>query len=735
VTVTVPPRAHPQHDRDLERRVAELEALIEEARRRARRRRRIYAAIVLSALGAAAWASFDMGGGGGVSLGRSAAGSPSGLAATASATGRWQPTGGPQGGDVFSLAVDPDSPAVVYAGGWGKVFKSTDGGRRWRDVSHEPWQHVSALAIDPTRPETVYAATDRGIGKSVDGGRHWRMVDAGLFGGDTLLGWGRERWLGGLLVAPSRPRTVYALGFGGLFRTTDGGGRWRFVRPRLGRFWLLSAAAVDPAHPGTVYASWSRYRYRVGSSSLYTTASLYRTTDGGNSWRRIVARGPAPSFTSLAIAPDRPGTIYATDDTGPGVYTSTDGGTTWSVVALPLQAADGLHVVAAGRGTLYATTTSGTVFASTDAGATWRTVGTRGSLAYGTLVVDPRDATTVYDAGDGVAKSVDGGRTWASADTGIVSTVIATLAVDPASPTTLYAGAGGVFESTDGGRSWHAESTGLEGVSIATLAVDPRQPHTIFAGTDSNGLFESRNGGLSWHRVDTGHPVKSVQTVAIDPRHPGTLYVSAWRGGGGPGIFLTSVDGGATWRRITIGSYPDGAGRRRKGSAIQSLAIDPRGGATVFAGTTRGGVYRSTDAGRSWHRVAVAHGGPKAHRGFPNAVTAIAIDPLDPDTVYVGSVNGGIFESTDGGTTWATANRGLASLEIQALVVDPRDPRLLFADTGGGVFRSSNGGVSWQPYGRGLPAGDVASLAVDPAGRTVYAGTWGEGVLSLRLGG
>ena len=95
-----------------------------------------------------------------VSLGRSAAGVSSGALTTAPGPGRWAPTGGPEGGGVLSLAVDPAHSAIVYAGGWGNVFKSTDGGGRWRPVSHEPWQHVTALAIDPTHPETVYAGTD-----------------------------------------------------------------------------------------------------------------------------------------------------------------------------------------------------------------------------------------------------------------------------------------------------------------------------------------------------------------------------------------------------------------------------------------------------------------------------------------------------------------------------------------------------------------------------------------------
>src|SRR5262249_51620643 len=161
------------------------------------------------------------------------------------------------------------------------------------------------------------------------------------------------------------------------------------------RFWLLSAAALDPAHPGTVYASWDAYS--VGSR-------LYRSTDAGGSWRRIAVQGVRPSFASLAIDAGTPATILATDNSDPGVYRSTDGGATWIVVTLPPKGADGLRVFAGGHETLYATTSSGTVFTSTDAGATWRTVGTEAGLT-GPLVVDPRNPETLYGSTDGVVKS------------------------------------------------------------------------------------------------------------------------------------------------------------------------------------------------------------------------------------------------------------------------------------------------------------------------------------------
>jgi photosystem II stability/assembly factor-like uncharacterized protein len=750
VAVTTPPgKSETEHDRDLAQRVADLEALIEEARRRARRRRRIYAAAVLTALGAAAWVSFDMGGHGGISLGGSAAGGRSGASPPRTASESWVPTGGPEGGDVLSLAVNPSDPSIVYAGGWGTVFKSTDGGGSWRAVSHKPWTQVTALAIDPMHPATVYAGTAHGVGKTIDGGRHWRMVNAGLFtrcesgaashctAADRFRRWGRERSIHALLIDPNRPDSIYALVDGGLFMTANGGRSWRYERPHLGPFSFLSAAAIDPAHAGTVYASWTDHGYGGDSN-------LYKTTNSGASWRLVAATGGKPSFASLVIDPASPGTILATDSSRPGVYTSTDGGTTWNLVVLPLASADGLELFAGSRGALYATTDSGTVFASADVGATWQTVTANGGP--GSIVTDPANPQTVYGGGDGVEKSVDGGHTWQTSKHGFVDTSITSLALAPGRATPLLAADGGrIFRSSDRGKTWRAPGKDLD-AGVGTLAVDPQHPRTIFAGTpwsglahrSSSGLYKSLDSGVTWRAVQTGFHEDAVQAIAIDPRRPSTIYVGACTAlcGVWSGTFLRTDDGGATWRRIKLPG---------RGITVRAIAVDPRTGNTVFAGTVRGALFRSTDGGSTWHQVARAH-----HRRDP--FTAIAIDPHNPDTVYAGiGINGWagigisrILKSTDGGATWVTTHTGSMNPSIQAIAVDPRNSQLVLAAatlhaTGGGaqgvgvVLRSTDGGESWQQFHRGLSAADVTALAIDPTGRIAYAGTNGEGVETLRL--
>jgi photosystem II stability/assembly factor-like uncharacterized protein len=734
VTVASPPgRPENELDVDLETRVDALEALIEEARRRARRRRGIYAAVGLTALGVAIWASFGIGGSGGISVGRSASDGPAALTAQAQAA-RWRSLGGPGGAGVAGLAIDPADSRILYADDWDTVFKSTDGGGSWKDTTDDRgWQEGGPIAIDPIHPSTVYVGSDRGVAKTVDGGRHWRKVNTGLFDRAPLppaIEPPNGSAIGSLTIDAQHPATVYAATGRGLFRTRNGGARWQEIASPLPRnqmcvhcsVWgdgYAMSFAIDPNHAKTIYAAWAR---------APKPSKLFVSNDGGDSWRRVAMSTPL-SISALVLTAS--GTLLATDQSQIGMFRSSDGGATWRPAGLSNEMIGGLSPDP-GSTAVYATTSNGaSVFRTSDGGNTWQPVSA--NFAWSGAVTDPNNPATVYAANNAVVKSTDRGQTWAAADKGIVSTFIPALAFVPGSSATLYAATddGRVFTSTDGGRAWRGGSAVVAGwTRLTALAVDPHPAPKIFAGA-SNGLFESSDAGAHWNRVQTGSG-NYVQALAIDPRRPNTVYVSVCKnsiGCYGYGTFLKTVDGGATWRKIVGIEQLAGVPR-----AVASIAVDPDGGNIVFAGTNRGGLFRSTDAGRAWQRVGAAHGDGKSHLDSPSAIVAIAIDPRNDRNVYAVVQSGGIVKSSDGGKTWGTANAGLTNLDMYALAIDPHNPQTLFASTFGGVFRSSNGGQSWQRFDRGLPAGGVASFAVDPVRNTLYAGTNGAGVEALTLG-
>jgi photosystem II stability/assembly factor-like uncharacterized protein len=721
VTVTVPPRStDTKDDRDLAQRVAELEALIEEARRRARRRRRIYAAGVLAAAATVAAVLFGIGGNGHGTLGATVA---EGARASAQPNrARWSPPRGPEGG-ATTLAVDPTNPAILYAGGWGNIFKSTDGGARWKAVTTalDGWNRVSALAVDPAQHRIVYAGTDLGVAKTVDGGRHWFMTNRGLF--DPVTRYRHGEGVSSLVVDARDPQTVYATKQGALFRTTDGGSHWRILGPAPYRAMRCAhcavlvygyevSTAIDPNRAQTIYASWNR------GASL----NFYKSTDGGDSWQRIAQHGPNRPSSLWSLAVDGNGTLFAASSSS-GAVKSSDGGVTWSAAGL---SGHSVWKLETDSGTLYAGTEAG-LFRTNDGGAGWQPLGQGANVPDGAVIADPQDASTVYGIGDSVVKSVDGGRTWAASGRGIVSTLIPSIALAPGSSKVIYAGGyGQVFKSTDGGRSWRLQR-GLGTEPVDTLVVDPRNGQRLYAAESWHGaVFTSSDAGAHWTRMQTPFPSSGVRALAIDPKRPRIIYLADCGGACSGGTLQKTDDGGASWRTITGIHW-----------SVQSLAIDPQHPAIVFAGTMRGDIFRSSDGARTWQHVARAPTLPVSRQ---YAIVAIKIDPRDSDIVYAARRSGGIIKSSDGGTSWHRANAGLAGRHVNALAIDPRDPRILYASIGApgtdgfaGVFRTTDGAGSWQPVNRGVPQVGITGFAIAPSGG-VFASTEGDGVLQLLNG-
>jgi len=321
------------------------------------------------------------------------------------------------------------------------------------------------------------------------------------------------------------------------------------------------------------------------------------------------------------------------------------------------------------------------------------------------------------------------------------------LAIDPQNPNIVYAStSGGVFKSVNGGANWSAANSGLPaGYFARSLAIDPRNPSTVYAGGSctvlgSCGIFKSTDGGTNWSPANSGldGAVILVESLAIDPQNPSTVYAGTtacfqssgspgwvegnenlcWR----PGVFKTT-NGGASWSSANSGlpwaSVDFGF--------VTALAIDPQDPSTVYAGTVSG-VFKTTNGGISWSA---------AKSGAPCCYTALVIDPNNPSTVYAGTFVG-VFKTTNGGTAWSAVNSGLSPVCCGSLAIDPQDPNTVYAGGSDAVFKSTDGGTSWAKTG--LPSfsdtsftiayqNPSAGLAIDPQNpSTVYAATSGLGV-------
>jgi photosystem II stability/assembly factor-like uncharacterized protein len=581
-------------------------------------------------------------------------------------------SGGPFGGTVSALELDPSRPSVAYAGTFGAgVFKTADGGRTWRRSSSglPPDAFVLALETAPSRPSTLYAETygTRWLYRSVDGARSWRALAPD------------DAAISDLAVDPVRSDTVYLAAFEGLLRTSDGGASWN----HLSGLQHPTKVAVAPSARNVLYAE--------------DGGAIMRSGDGGASWAQRSISEEA-NYDVFTVDPRDPDTLYVSKHDA--LLRSTDGGARWAVLRKGSFALH-VYVLAFDRSDprrLYAGTDGGGVFRSPDAGRTWSHVGRL-----------PRERVRDLEAAGGhVLVGLEhrgayrlSGRRWRPSSRGLAAAEVRALAVDPRAPRVVYGGTayGGVVRSVDAGRHWSPR--GLAGTLVFSLAVDPAAHRVVYAGI-SGGLYRSADGGRSWRRA-RGIPRNDVRSVVVAPSAHRVVYACTFDGG-----TYGSRDGGSTWRRLGLPNQ-----------VVTALGVDPKRATTVWAGTRAQGILRSTDGGKTW----------KLGTGIPQYSDPFAIlaVPSAPRVVYAADDDGGLFKSTDGGRSWRRSVTGSVT-SILGLALDRRRPGTLYAGGydprgRGGVFRSTDAGRTWTDISAGMTTTWVAALALDPAGHRLYAGT------------
>jgi len=691
---------------------------------------------------------------------------------------------------VFSIAVDPHNPDLVYVASC-RIYRSCDGGATWSELD-TPAQNVHHLAIHPSDPNVIYVGTHApgSVYRSGDGGKHWRRVwqgpagtnvtaltlvnpqevyvsagamahSGGLYrsrnGGRTWekvdVEGAEEAFVHSIAVSPVDPRVIY-VGLVDLFnrgrvfpvlKTVDGGKHWEVLPSFPSSDAHLVAVAPDGE---TVY---------VGSGGY-----LFRSEDGGETWERLRftgATGPGHVFdlSCLAIDPSDPAILFL--PTSLGVFRSVDGGDTWDFCTTGMIASEISHVVVDPRNPdrIYATSILGAgTFRSDDRGRTWERIDQNGINHVWTdeLVVDPNNPDVLYQIADigRIFKSDNGGDTWRIVNNGFRFSSIYALAVDPRDSHVVYAAKNGfgIFKSTDGGRSW----TYLRGSPDYTyaIAISPSDPDILYAGynckpfEEEAAVYKSTDGGESWVRKDLGltHPSQNINDIVIDPADPDVVYVAAMHNG-----VLKSTDGGETWEEVNVGL---------RSLDVLSLAIDPHDPEVLYAGLAEGvGVFKSTDGGETWEevnngiyiecpsylqRVGQVSLGMKLEKSptfisgdyysIPwTAFTSVAVAPSDSRIVYASDFHHGLYRSEDGGASWRLVNgaeQELNGVHIRDIVVDPRDPDVVYVCSDEGVFRTEDGGASWTQENRGLLSEDIHTLAIARSDGRLYAGSKGYGV-------
>ena len=556
--------------------------------------------------------------------------------------------------------------------------------------------YVIELQIDPQNPEILYAGTNSGGGafKTTNGGNSWNSI--GLCTAYIMT----------IAINPQTPSTIYAgsyYGNEGCFKSTDGGTNW--TQHSVGNH-NIGKIVIDPLNPSIMYAGTYSSNYD----------GVYKSTDGGESWFQTGLDFGV--VYDLAIDPQIPTNLYATIHIPNPIryylYKSTDGGDTWAQTDLTLRT-DYIAIHPDTTSILYAGTWSG-IYKSTDFGESWSSIGLAG-IKIMSMAIDPISPSTLY-AGmldGGMYKSTDGGSSWTGI--GLAGADVRAIVVHPLSPDTLYAGtfrgnACAVYKSTDAGASWNPVNNGLTNFYSYAVAVDPSIPTVIYAGTNSyDGLYKSTDGGSTWF-VSGLTNQNYIYDVVVHPDSSSIVYAVASYGGAGA---FKSTDAGASWNPINNGM----------GSTnIFDLEMNLSDPGELYVGTAIG-VYHSTNGGALWQYSGLS--------SYDN-ITKLAIDPNQTSIIYAGTMDDGMFKSTDGGGSWIGINSGLTIPQIRAIAIDHTTTTTLYVGTygalggsGGGIFKSTDGGNSWNLVG--LSGLRVVSLAISGSSpTTVYAGTRAEHV-------
>jgi photosystem II stability/assembly factor-like uncharacterized protein len=695
---------------------------------------------------------------------------------------RWRLVGPFRGGWATCATGVPDDPAVYYFGAAaGGVWKTEDAGSTWSPVFDRAGSaSVGALAVAPSDPKVIYAGTGQiqtrydiasgdGMYRSSDAGKTW-----------THVGLSSTRAIGRILVDPrdANVATVAALGhiFGpnrerGIFRTEDAGKTWShvlFVDEDTGGADL----AADPENPSIVYASlWSArnfpwlsyFRPDVGPGS-----ALYKSLDGGRTWKRLTGGGwPTEPLGRAGLAAAPGGRVYALVDarsavgktpSAAGLYRSDDGGASWTRVnATPGLASSYMNRVTVDprdRDVIYVTGQS--LRRSTDGGKTLSFFkGAPGGDDYHFLWINPKNPRLMVTAADqGTVVSLNGGESWSdwyNQPTGQFYHV----ETDDRFPYWIYSGqqdsgtAGAATRSDYGSltyRDWHPVGGEERGWDVP----DPEDPLIVY-GTGLGGTitrYDSRTGqvrNISPYVESTygRRPVPgSIRwawcfPLAISQKPPHEMYTGAQ-------FLLRSRDRGQSWEKASpdlTGADPnakecDGevtvamAGPCGFG-VIFTIELSPLDPKEIWVGTDDGLVQLTRDGGQTWKDVT-----PKGLPAWAKVATLDA-SALEPGTAYAAvdthrldDFSPHLYRTHDYGATWTEITAGLPRERFTTVVrADPIRKGLLYAGTDAGVFVSFDDGAAWKPLQQNLPTAWVGDLAIH--GDDLVAATQGRGLWVL----
>ena len=648
-------------------------------------------------------------------------------------------------GRIAEVAINPEDDSEWYvAVGSGGVWKTTNAGVSFTPVfDDQPVFSIGTVTIDPHNPERVWVGTGENLG-----GRHFSWGD-GVYRSDddganwTNVGLRRSEHVSKVVVHPDDPNTVWVASQGplwsaggerGVYKSTDGGATWRRT---LGDDEWTGATELhlDPREPDRLYAAtWDRHRTVAAYMGGGPGSGLYRSEDGGETWVKLEEGLPEGRLgkIGMALSPQRPDVVYAAIETGPkegGLYRSADRGASWEKMS---------DVVAGGTGPHY----------------------------YQELWASPHHFDKIYFANNYLKVSEDGGKSWATLEgkgKHVDNHAIAFRADDP--DYLLIGTDGGLYETFDHGDSWRHFSN-LPLAQFYDVALDDAEPfYNVYGGTQDN----STQGGPV--RTDNTSGVRNADWAivnggdghmpATEPGNPDVFYAQSQQG------YLQRIDR-RTGEHVMIRPQPaDGEPYERYNwdAPIHTSRHDPK---RLYFASQR--LWRSDDRGDSWTALSQDLTRDENRLTLPimgrtqsydnawdvyamsnyNTITTIGESPVDEDVIWVGTDDGLIWRTTDGGANWIRKEVGsISGIPARAFVndikADETDVNTAYAsldnhkegDYRPMLLKTTDGGRSWRLATEGLPdttlTWRVIQDRVDPD--LLFAGTeWGVYVSTDRGG-
>jgi photosystem II stability/assembly factor-like uncharacterized protein len=661
-----------------------------------------------------------------------------------------------RGGRSLTAAGIPGDPSTYYFGATGGgVWKSTDGANTWSyafDKAGSP--SIGSIAVAASDPNVVYVGTGEacirgnigqgdGIWKSVDAGKTWKNV-----------GLKDSRAIGKVIVNPRNPDIVLVAALGhpygpnserGVFRTLDGGKTWDKVLFKDENTGAIDVA-FDPENANILFAAlWESRRTPWSLSSGGPGSGIYRSNDGGATWKKLDEHGLPPGpygRIGLAVGANSDRVYVLIEAKEGGLYRSDDGGDTWDLVngshGLVQRAWYYMHVIADPQdaNTVYVADVE--FFKSTDGGRNFNKVKVPHGDNHG-LWIDPKDTKRMIASNDGgVTVSLDGGKSWTREDNQPTAQFYHVI-TDTRTPYYVYGSqqdnstvaiASRSDDGAIGAPDWYVVGGGEAGY----IAPNPTDPNIVYAGDYQGNItrFDRRTNQVKsiavWPELTDArgaavldHRFQWTAPIVTSPFDPGTIYY------GGERIFKTS-DGGTHWDAISGDlTRNDKSKQQPSGGPITiddtgteyydtvfTIAPSPLAKGLIWAGTDDGLIQLTRDEGKTWSNVT-----PKDLAEW-SRISLIEASPHDAGTAYVAvdrhqndDLAPYIYKTTNYGSTWTRITAGIPDgAFVRAVREDPKKKDLLYAGTERGVFVSFDDGGHWRALQINLPLTPVHDLVI-----------------------